>query len=203
MALSKSTLSGCLVSLVMGFSYFLRRRPQEDSTANGDRNCKITNGVSNHNESTQIQHGAIASDCAVARRNLLHLAHGGFRIGSVKYRRPCDNPVTPCAHHIRQVIRCMPPSISMGNAKRSLPPHAASLRTFSSAFGINSGPQTRIHAHHKHVVHHFQESSSTATGVAGLITTPASAPSFGSSQRADPGGGRLPDAPSTGRRRPR
>ena len=29
MALSNSTLSGCWVSLVIGFSYFLRRRPQE------------------------------------------------------------------------------------------------------------------------------------------------------------------------------
>ena len=38
------------------------------------------------------------------RRDLAHLAHRGFRVRTVKDRRPCDDPVTPGAHHLRQVL---------------------------------------------------------------------------------------------------
>jgi hypothetical protein len=45
-----------------------------------------------------------ALDRGGAGRDLAHFPRGSLGIGAVKDGRPCDDPVTPGADHIREVV---------------------------------------------------------------------------------------------------
>src|SRR5947199_8883921 len=107
MAVSYRTLSGCCVSLLIRFSYFLRRRPHDDKRTASAKSVAVKRitlrTIMNHPKSTfqQRDRGCIGRDFA-------HFPHGRFRVGAVKYSRTCDDPVTPGAHHVSQVSEMHP-----------------------------------------------------------------------------------------------
>src|SRR5437868_4106155 len=97
MALSNSTLSGCSVSLVMGFSYFLRRAQEalsRLSTAAVKIRFRPKDVIGNSNSHRRR-----------VPRDRLHIHECRAWIRRVKNRRPCDDPVTPRPHGLSDVFR--------------------------------------------------------------------------------------------------
>src|ERR1035441_14769 len=46
----------------------------------------------------------LANNPGSLHRDLTHLTQRRLRVRTVKDRRPCDDPVTPRAHHVRQIL---------------------------------------------------------------------------------------------------
>src|SRR5664279_4215125 len=103
MALSNSTLSGCCVSLVMGLLYFLRRMPQPPRSTATAKTAAVER-IAFRTIINQSPQPDLTLDRDSLRRDLTHLTKRSFRVRTVKDRRPCDDPVTPRAHHFRQIF---------------------------------------------------------------------------------------------------
>src|SRR5580658_4934033 len=65
----------------------------------GDHSSSFDNGSSSTNVSLSTNHGRGAS------RNFTHFAYSAFRVGAVKDRRPCYQPITPRPNHFRQIVQ--------------------------------------------------------------------------------------------------
>src|SRR5438876_4657465 len=88
-ALSYKTLSGCLVSFVIGFSYFLRRKPQEVSKPASNNTTKMYRAIIiSYKLNLNFEQRGFAS-------RPLHFHKSRSWVGGVKNGRPCYQPVTP------------------------------------------------------------------------------------------------------------
>src|SRR5258708_8678074 len=98
MALSNSTLSGCRVSLVMGFSYFFLRK-QEVLRRLSTAASKMELRTIDLEDSMYHLCPGDARRLHLNRNRLSgnrkHVGDGRRRVWRVKYRRPCDDPITP------------------------------------------------------------------------------------------------------------
>src|ERR1700731_2772639 len=96
MDLSNRTLSGCCVSLVMGFSYFLRLKPHEDETRTTARLDAMMNRFEKPNMKKPRRYNSkLDSNVSGVPGPLPHVQERGRRIHSVKYGRPCHHPLYP------------------------------------------------------------------------------------------------------------
>src|SRR5260370_38111276 len=103
MALSNSTLSGCCVSLVMGLPYFLRRMPQPPKSTATAKTTAVER-IAFRTIINQSPQADLACERGSLRRNLTHLTNRALGVRPVKDRQPCDDPVTPRPHHLRQIL---------------------------------------------------------------------------------------------------
>src|SRR5690242_408344 len=104
MALSNSTLSGCRVSFVIGFSYFFLRKQEVFSRL---KTAASRMKLRRIDLEKTICHLVVNSDLNRYRLpgDILQMGECRRRVGGVKNRRPCDDPVTPGAHRVAYVIR--------------------------------------------------------------------------------------------------
>src|SRR5665213_2263584 len=99
-ARSNKTLSGCLVSLVIGSSYFLRRKLQEvkrPAIMIATRKCFTISTLPYPCYRLNLQEHGLAG-------RALQIGERPTGVGSVKNRRPCHQPVTPGAGDLSGVF---------------------------------------------------------------------------------------------------
>src|SRR5579883_1505322 len=119
MAVSYRTLSGCCVSLVMGFSYSFLRQPEPATNSAITATPKVKRARfrtiflysrCGANLAPQLKSNSACSnpDGGCLRGDFPHLPYRGLRIGTVKDRRSCDDPITPRPHDFGQIFQMNP-----------------------------------------------------------------------------------------------
>src|SRR5579871_2878431 len=108
-ARSYRTLSGCLVSLVMGLSYFLRLKPQLEVNRPPIRIAmKRCRAIVMIPRCSTLQFSVCCSNLHPRQGGLasrsFQFQEGRTGVRSVKYGRPCNQPVTPGAGDLGGVL---------------------------------------------------------------------------------------------------